>query len=90
MDFYYVYILHCLGSNTLYTGYTTDLKERMIKHKNGDTKTTRDRGPIELLYSEAYTNESDARRRELFLKSGRGREILRKQLEETLKNAGII
>ncbi|HOY56036.1 MAG TPA: GIY-YIG nuclease family protein [bacterium] len=86
--FFYVYILLCQKNNSLYVGFTTDLRQRLQYHNGGKTKTTRERGPIKLLYAESYINEHDARVREIFLKSGRGREVIKKQLYSTL--AGIV
>ena len=82
------YILLCKKDNSLYVGYTTDLKKRFEYHQNGKSKTTRIRGPVQLLYAESYINETDARKREKFLKSGRGREVIKKQLNQTL--AGVV
>lgn len=86
--YYYVYILLCEKDNSLYVGFTTNLKQRIAYHKQGKTKTTRERGPIKLIHAESYISESDAREREKFLKSGRGREVMKKQLNNTL--AGMV
>jgi len=82
---FYVYILISIKDYNLYTGFTRDLKKRFDYHNNGLNKSTESRRPFKLLYYEAYANEGDARKRELFLKTGRGREFLNIQLEETLK-----
>jgi len=82
---FYVYILKSIKDNNLYTGFTKDLRERIRWHNEGKTQSTKWRLPIELIYYEAYKDEKDARKRELFLKSGRGREIIKVQLENSLK-----
>ena len=81
---FYIYVLHSKKDDKLYTGFTTDLEKRLKYHNRGLNKSTRDRRPFELIYAEMYLNEKDARKRERFLKSGRGREILREQLKHTL------
>ena len=81
---YYVYILRSLKYKKLYTGFTIDLKKRMEEHENGESTFTRSMRPLTLVYYEAYCNEHDARIRERFLKSGRGREVIHKQLSQTL------
>lgn len=81
---YYVYILQSLKDGNLYTGFTKDLKKRVDYHSHGMSIATKGRLPIKLIYYEAYLNEKDARVREIFLKSGRGREVIRKQLNNTL------
>lgn len=64
----YVYILKC-SDNTLYTGYTNDLTNRLKAHNNGNgAKYTRGRLPVELVYFEQYETKSEAMKREYFIK----------------------
>jgi putative endonuclease len=64
----YVYILKC-SDNTLYTGYTNDLTNRLKAHNNGNgAKYTRGRLPVELVYFEQYESKSDAMKREYSIK----------------------
>jgi len=65
---HYVYILSC-ADDTLYTGYTTDLKRRTKEHNEGrGAKYTRGRGPVELVYYEEYSTRSKAQKREYEIK----------------------
>jgi len=82
---YYVYILR-LNNNQLYTGYTSDLKRRIAEHKAGQSEFTATRLPVELIHYEAYMLESDARRREHFLKTTEGKALLRKQIRDLLQS----
>jgi len=82
--FYYIYILKNKDSGKLYTGFTNNLKRRVFYHTEGRNKYTAKLGEWNLIYAEAYICEKDAREREKFLKSGRGREVIRKQLCNTL------
>ena len=82
---YYVYILQSTKDENLYTGFTEDLRKRLIDHNEGLNTSTKYRRPLKLIYYEAYTSETDARQREKFLKSGRGHEVLYKQLKQTLE-----
>lgn len=82
---YYVYILFSEKDNLLYTGYTDNLKSRYKAHLNGFVKATKYRRSLKLIYYEAYINELDARRRELYLKGGNGKTLLKEQLKETYK-----
>ena len=79
-----MYVLRSLKDGFLYYGYTTDLRKRVHDHNNGLNISTNRRKPLELLYYEAYLSEKDAKDRETFIKSGRGREVLHKQLRNTL------
>jgi len=85
---YYVYILFSEKDKNLYTGFTPDLKLRFNKHSNGYIRATKDRRPIKLIYYEAYSNELDARRREIYLKGGKGKSELKIQLQEIYKKLG--
>ena len=64
----YVYILKC-ADGTLYTGWTTDTKERLKSHNEGrGAKYTRSRLPVEMVYTEELENKSEALRREAAIK----------------------
>ena len=61
---YWVYIVKC-ADNTLYTGITTDLTNRIHEHNTGHgAKYTRGRIPVKLVYSEMSSDISSARKRE--------------------------
>lgn len=83
-NMYYVYVLKSLKDNKLYTGFTSDLKKRLEYHNKGLNVSTKHRRPLKLIYYEAYINEKDARNREIFLKSGHGREVLKLQIKHYL------
>ncbi len=76
-----VYVLRC-ADRKLYIGSTRDIKSRIKAHNAGRVTSTKNRRPIELVYSEKMLSYSDARKRELYFKSGSGREWLQKKLEE--------
>ncbi len=67
---YYVYILQNNETKELYSGFTTDLKRRLIEHNNNKCKkfTTRKNGKWIVIYAEAYKSEEDARKREYRIK----------------------
>jgi len=83
--FYYVYILRSLATQKIYIGFTRNLKNRFTTHNKGLSDYTSRQSPWRLIYAEAYINKEDALKREKFLKSGRGRETLQKQLENTFR-----
>jgi len=66
---YTVYILHSQKDKGLYVGCTSNLKNRMLKHRYGDVEATRYRRPLVLIHSEEYTDKTKAFQRERFLKS---------------------
>ncbi|MFY9492979.1 MAG: GIY-YIG nuclease family protein [Minisyncoccia bacterium] len=82
----YVYILHSLKDMGLYIGYTTDLRKRYQLHQDGKVLSTKHRLPVKLIYYESYLNRIDAKKREIFLKSGSGHRFIKKQLSNYLRN----
>jgi len=79
----YVYVLISQVDGKLYIGYTPDLKSRVKKHNSGYVIATRNRRPLKLIYYEAYINRIDAKKREYFLKGGKGHNQLKVQLENS-------
>jgi putative endonuclease len=79
------YLLHSIADDGFYIGYTTDLRRRLIEHKQGASFATKHRGPWKLIYYEAYIEREDAEKRERYLKSGAGRRLLRHQLKHYLE-----
>lgn len=79
---YYVYVLQSLKDRKLYIGYTNNLKRRFEEHNSGRNEVTRERKPFRLLYYEACTQKPDALKRELQLKTGFGREYLKRRLSD--------
>ncbi|MEK7120579.1 MAG: GIY-YIG nuclease family protein [Patescibacteria group bacterium] len=87
MKFYYVYILRSLSKSTfIYVGYTTDLKRRFAEHNSGSEFSTKPYAPHELIFYEAYKNMKDAKRREEYFKTTKGKTTLRTMLKEFFSN----
>jgi putative endonuclease len=63
-----LYIVRC-RDGSLYTGITTNINERLIRHSEGrGSKYIRSRRPIKLVYKKTCKNESEARKLELRIK----------------------
>jgi len=62
----------------IYKGITSDLEKRLNYHNRGRSRWTKRRGPFKLLYSETFQSKTEALKHEKFLKSGKGREMLKK------------
>lgn len=74
-----VYILKC-KDNTLYTGYTNNLKRRIKLHEEGKgAKYTRGRGPFEIVYTEHFSSKQEAMRKEYEIK-----QLTRKEKEQLI------
>jgi putative endonuclease len=83
---FYVYILKSKLDNKLYTGFSSNLRKRLVGHERGEVDSTKNRRPLELIYYEAYKDKENALKREKFLKTTKGKVQLRKQIN--LKSGG--
>jgi putative endonuclease len=81
---WYVYVLKSEKDGGLYIGFTSDLKQRITRHQEGQVLATRYRGSLQLIYYEVFLNKLDAIARERYLKSGYGRQQLKSCLKNTL------
>lgn len=82
MKFFYIYILKSINRDFVYTGFTIDLKRRFPEHNNGEELSTKHYAPFDLIHYEAYRNIQDAKRREGYLKTTKGKTTLRLMLKE--------
>lgn len=65
---HYFYIARC-RDQTLYSGYTTDIKKREATHNAGKgAKYTRARLPVNIVYFEKFNSKSKAMKREAQIK----------------------
>lgn len=84
--FYYVYILQSLKNNSLYIGYTSDLKNRLKEHNSGESKASKPFIPYKLIFYEAFLNRIDAKNREEYLKGGYGRKTIKNMIKKYFEN----
>ena len=81
---YYTYVLQSEVDGNFYTGFTKDLRQRFEQHKKGKVESTKDRGPLKLVYYEACLDQRDAVKREKYLKTYHGKMFLKKRLKSYL------
>ena len=78
---FYAYIIRNPDGRT-YTGQTNDPVRRLEQHNDpdhhGSLYTKRYRGPWTLIHKEEFSTRSEAMKRERELKSGKGREWIKK------------
>lgn len=78
-----VYILRC-ADDTLYTGITNDLPNRLAAHESGKgAKYLRGRTPFVLAHTESHPTKSEALKREIQVKGLSRMEKLELCLTET-------
>lgn len=85
---HYVYILTSKKDRNLYIGCTKDLQNRFREHNDGRVKSTKDRRPFVLVHYEAFSNQQDAYGREKWLKTGWGKNSMKKMLINTFESLG--
>jgi len=81
---YTVYILYSQKDTRLYVGCTSNIQERLKRHRQGEVRATRTRRPLVLIREERFENKTDAFERERFLKSLWGSREKKKFLREYL------
>lgn len=69
-EMHYIYLVRC-SDDSLYCGWTTDLKRRIDAHNGhipGGAKYTRGRRPVTLVYAESFHQKQEAQRKEYAIK----------------------
>ncbi len=81
---YKIYILYSKKYLRTYVGFSGDLTARLIRHNSGQVASTKRYRPWQLIYEEEIEGYKEARKRELYFKSGAGRRKI-KLIFDTLK-----
>ena len=74
---YYVYAISSLHRNYIYVGLTDNVERRFNEHNSGKNRTTKPYAPFQLIFTQMCDNREEARKLEVFYKSGIGKEKLR-------------
>ncbi len=86
---YYIYVLKSKRDGNLYIGMTSELERRVRSHNSGKVRSTKARRPLKLIYFEEYHDKTEARKREIFLKTGRGRRFLLTEIREVVSDTDM-
>ncbi len=81
---HYVYVLKSLSAPKSYVGMTDNLERRLRQHNDGLNSYTRRYIPWVIVHDEQCDTLSDARAREIYLKSAAGRRFLKKYVFKTV------
>jgi putative endonuclease len=81
---YFVYVLRSQSDKKFYTGFTTDIVNRVEEHNSRKVISTRTRVPFELVYYECCINQNDAIHREKYLKTTYGKRYIKQRLKNYL------
>ncbi|MFA6588530.1 MAG: GIY-YIG nuclease family protein [Patescibacteria group bacterium] len=75
---YNIYVLKSLKDLRFYIGSTGDIKSRLKSHKEGLVRSTKNRRPLKLVYTETFKTRSEAIKREKFLKRQKGGDVFKR------------
>lgn len=67
-----------------YVGYTTNIQIRINEHNNGNVLSTKNRRPLKLIYWEGCLNQTDATKREKYLKTAWGKRYIKGRVKNYL------
>ena len=76
---YIVYVIRSEVDGRFYVGFCMDLERRMKEHNSGKTFSTKGYRPWKLFFFETYATRIEARKREKYLKSGVGKEFIKRK-----------
>ena len=80
---YWVYILKSLKDDGYYTGSTADINDRIKRHREGRSKSTKYRLPLKLVYKKSFSTRSGAVIFEKEIKKQKSK----KHIEKIIKNS---
>lgn len=80
---YFIYVLQSLKDQRTYVGYTDNVEKRLTKHNKGYVRSTKHRIPLRLLFTEVFLTSKEAKKRELYWKSGAGRRKLKEYFKSS-------
>ena len=74
---HFVYAIQSGKDGRIYVGMCVNIETRLKEHNAGKTRSTKGFIPWKLIYKELLETRLDARKREIYLKSGIGKEFLK-------------
>jgi len=77
----HVYIIKSKKSGKYYIGCSGNVITRLLLHNQGKVISTKTDGPWELIYSEAYPNLKEARKRERQIKRWKSRAAIERLIK---------
>ena len=73
---FHVYILYSPSLNQYYIGHTSDLKDRLFRHNNSGSKSTKKANDWKQVYTELFETKGEAFRREMEIKQKKSRKYI--------------
>ncbi len=79
---YFVYILYSKSTDRFYIGYTSNLKERLIKHRSKNKGFTSIANDWNIVYTEEFSSKQEAMKRERKIKSWKSKIMIRQLISQ--------
>jgi len=71
-----VYILYSKTSDKYYIGHTASMEDRLERHNQGRSISTKSGKPWMLVHTESFPSKSEAYQREMIIKSKKSRKYI--------------
>jgi len=81
---FYVYIIYSSSLDQYYIGHSQNLSDRLIRHNNSGTKSTKKANDWKLVYCGIFNTRSEAMQREIEIKKKKSR----KYIEWLIRSSG--
>ena len=78
---FHVYIIYSPSLDQYYVGHTENLPDRIFRHKNSGSKSTKTANGRVLKFTEEFAVKSEAMKRELEIKSKKSRKYIKRLLD---------
>ncbi len=75
-----VYAIYENDLKEIYVGMTNNIDRRLSEHKRGQSRYTKKFKSFILIHTETFEDYKEGRIREKYLKSGKGKELLKSKL----------
>lgn len=75
---YQLYIIQSQKNNKFYIGQTKNIDDRLKRHNNGESLSTKPGIPWKIIHLEKFKTRSEAIKREKYLKSLKNKDYLQK------------
>jgi len=73
---YFVYIIYSLALDQYYIGHTENIQDRLFRHNNSGSKSTKKANDWRLVYTQQFDSKSAANQRELEIKRKKSRKYV--------------
>ena len=81
---FYIYILYSHTIDRYYVGSTQNIENRILRHNNSSTKSTKNGKPWVLVYQKSYNTRAEAVKRELEIKKKKSRTYIQNLIDNSI------